>query len=283
MQIDKYRKIIKLDEPFEKRTSLLSVQQYEESLDHILSAIAPKGKSNALSDKRKMLRATLNTLPPYSLSEAQIESLDGILQYELKRKSITSNLSVATNHNLGGTKISVWLGDITTLEIDAIVNAANGQLEGCYQPLHACIDNAIHSASGVQLRNDCSKIIELQGHLEKTGQAKITRAYNLPSRYVIHTVGPIVNERLTEKHKEDLRMAYTNCLNICKEVNQVKSVAFCGISTGLFGFPKKEAAGIAFQSVVDWLDNNPNVMEHIVFNVFDEESQRLYHKNLENV
>lgn len=173
----------------------------------------------------------------------------------------------------------MWQGDITRLEIDAIVNAANNQMLGCFQPLHACIDNAIHSAAGPQLREDCYTIMRLQGAKEKTGTAKVTRAYNLLSKYVLHTVGPIVmrGTAVTDKQRFELVSSYTACLEVAKRVESIKTIAFCAISTGVFGFPKKEAAEIAVNTVMNWLQENPRSFEKIVFCVFSEEDYQIYY------
>ena len=145
-------------------------------------------------------------------------------------------------------RIILWQGDITRLDADAIVNAANSQLLGCFRPGHNCIDNVIHSAAGLQLREECAEIMRRQGHEEPTGQAKITGGYNLPAKYVLHTVGPIIMERVTEEDCELLASCYRSCLKLAEE-NSLKSVAFCCISTGVFRFPKEEAARIAVSTV----------------------------------
>ena len=174
----------------------------------------------------------------------------------------------------------MWQGDITKLHTDAIVNAANKQMLGCFQPLHACIDNAIHSTSGPQLRDDCEIIMSTQGELEETGNAKITRAYNLPSRFVLHTVGPIVQSgtMLTEQQKDELASCYISCLEVANEIENIKTIAFCAISTGVFGFPKSEAAHIAVNTVNKWLTTYPNHIEKIIFNVFSEGDYQEYLK-----
>jgi len=161
------------------------------------------------------------------------------------------------------------------LEIDAIVNAANSQLLGCFVPCHGCIDNVIHSAAGIQLRNECAEIMAAQGHEEPTGKAKITKGYNLPARHVIHTVGPIVGMSVTEKQKEQLRSCYLNCLKLA-EKSGLKSIAFCCISTGEFHFPNKLAAQIAVETVDRYLSGSK--LERVVFNVFKNEDLNVYKK-----
>lgn len=172
-------------------------------------------------------------------------------------------------------RIFLWRGDITTLRVDAIVNAANSQMLGCWVPGHFCIDNAIHTFAGIQLRAECARLMKEQGYPEPTGMAKITSAYNLPSKWIIHTVGPIANGRPTDVDCALLADCYRRCLDAADEVG-AKSVAFCCISTGVFGFPQKEAAEIAVKAVRNWLDSNDSDM-HVVFNVFGEADEVIYH------
>ncbi|HEY3189044.1 MAG TPA: macro domain-containing protein, partial [Solirubrobacteraceae bacterium] len=161
----------------------------------------------------------------------------------------------------------LWRGDITRLGVDAIVNAANAQMLGCFVPFHACIDNAIHSAAGPRLREDCARVMDAQGHDEPTAVCKVTRAYNLPSRYVLHTVGPIVRGPLAHEHESQLADAYPACLEAAAEVG-ARSIAFCAISTGVFGYPKEPAARTALAAVAAWLDVHPSALDAVVFNVF---------------
>jgi len=236
------------------------------------------GLGDEYQKKRRLLRAVLNTLAPQSLSNDAVLQLDNLLQLELREKVVTDacKLSDEITQVIENTKLVIWQGDITSLKIDAIVNAANNQLLGCFQPLHKCIDNAIHSAAGVQLRDDCNAIMRKQGILEPSGFAKITRAYNLPSKYVLHTVGPIVQGKVSSQNKSDITNAYINCLEICKQVENIKSIAFCGISTGVFGYPAREAAQVAYETVNAWLRKNPDCMDLVVFNVFSERDKLIY-------
>ncbi len=174
--------------------------------------------------------------------------------------------------------IYLWQGDITTLRCDAIVNAANSQMLGCFRPCHGCIDNAIHTFAGVQLRRNCNEIMQKQGHNEPTGQAKITPAYNLPCKYVLHTVGPIVSGRLTEEHCELLKSCYLSCLKLA-EKNSCKSIAFCCISTGVFGFPQREAAQIAVDTVKRYKEENHSDIK-VIFNVFKDDDYAIYNEIL---
>lgn len=178
-------------------------------------------------------------------------------------------------------RIYLWQGDITRLATDAIVNAANSQMLGCFQPLHSCIDNIIHSKSGIQLRLKCNEIMEAQGHEEPTGSAKITPAYNLPCKNVIHTVGPIVSMRLTRQNEDDLASSYRSCLDIAA-ANGLKSIAFCCISTGVFMFPNQRAAEIAVDTVRSWLDGTGSDMK-IVFNVYKDIDFNIYSNIIKKV
>ncbi|WP_335871387.1 protein-ADP-ribose hydrolase [Bacillus sp. 2205SS5-2] len=229
------------------------------------------------NSKRNLIRALLNIRTPKPLNLQFLEKIDTLLQIELKEKGIVEVEgleSVATtlpdSPFSQSDKFILWQGDITRLNADAIVNAANKQMLGCYQPLHACIDNAIHSAAGPQLRNDCEIIMSEQEGLEDTGNAKITRAYSLPSRYVLHSVGPNVPKKmtLTSQQRDELASCYISCLELANEIEDIKTVAFCAISTGVFGFPKTEAAHIAVNTVNKWLSEHPNHFERIIFNVF---------------
>jgi O-acetyl-ADP-ribose deacetylase (regulator of RNase III) len=168
----------------------------------------------------------------------------------------------------------LWRGDITRLKCGAIVNAANSGMTGCYQPCHSCIDNCIHTYAGIQLRNVCNELMERQGYPEPTGQAKITPAFNLPCDWVIHTVGPIVNGPLTQRHREQLASCYRSCLALADE-NQVSSIAFCCISTGVFHFPNEEAAKIAVETVKTYRVETGSEIE-VIFNVFQELDEEIY-------
>ena len=224
------------------------------------------------SERRRMLRSLMNVREPKPIDADFLKVQDEFLRKEAEHKGIVEVLDLSAskaNH-----KISLWQGDITRLKADAIVNAANNRLLGCFVPFHGCIDNAIHSVAGVQLRNECNDIMLRQGHPEHTGTAKITGAYNLPSKYVLHTVGPIINAPLTEKDCTDLASCYQSCLNLCEE-NKLKSVAFCCISTGEFRFPNQKAAEIAVETVIKYLNGNTSI-EKIIFNVYKNEDYEIY-------
>ena len=227
------------------------------------------------TDRQKvLLRSLMNVRHPGAISQRFLEVQDAYLQGELAAKKITrlSELSPLQNG------IYLWRGDITTLDCGAIVNAANSGMTGCYQPCHNCIDNCIHTFAGVQLRLKCAEIMEQQGYEEPTGQAKITPAFNLPCRFVLHTVGPIINGRVTGKDKNRLESCYRSCLELAAE-NGLESVAFCCISTGEFRFPNELAAEIAVQTVREFLKKQTSVKK-VIFNVFKDLDKRIYEKLL---
>lgn len=172
----------------------------------------------------------------------------------------------------------VWKGDITRLQVGAIVNAANSGMTGCYRPCHNCIDNCIHTYAGIQLRNYCNDMMRKQGYEEPTGQAKITPAFNLPCDYVIHTVGPIVQGGLTEKHEELLKSCYLSCLELAEE-NGIESIAFCCISTGVFLFPNRRAAELPVQTVKRYKERT-NTKIKVIFNIFKDKDEQIYEQLL---
>ena len=172
-------------------------------------------------------------------------------------------------------RIALYQGDICCIDADAIVNAANSQLLGCWVPGHFCIDNAIHTFAGVQLREECHRIMQAQGHEEPTGQAKVTPAYNLPSRYVIHTVGPIAKGQVNDRLKAQLASSYQKCLDAAEE-HGCNSIVFCCISTGVFGFPNEEAAEVAVDTVRAWLRDHPDSPLRVVFDLFGPRDQQIY-------
>ena len=179
--------------------------------------------------------------------------------------------------SIAGTPVRVWQGDITRLAVDAIVNAANAELLGCFRPGHACIDNAIHGAAGPRLRADCARIIGIQGHPERSGEAKITRAYHLPSRFVLHTVGPIVaGGRVQPEDERTLAAAYVSCLELARTIPTVRTLAFCAISTGVFGYPKDRAAEVALRTVSAWLGERPKAFDLVAFCVFSDADRDAY-------
>ena len=220
------------------------------------------------AEQRWLLRSLFNLRMPGRISEDFLTVQDEYLQEETRRKGVTA-LADLTPMEPG---LYLWQGDITTLRCDAIVNAANSGMTGCYQPCHNCIDNCIHTWAGIQLRNTCAGIMEQQGYEEPTGQAKLTPAFNLPCQYVIHTVGPIVEGRLTGQHEKQLASCYRACLELAEE-NGLSSIAFCCISTGVFGFPQGRAAEIAVQTVREYQTRSDI---EVIFNVFKDEDFFIY-------
>lgn len=227
------------------------------------------------SERQKiLLRGLMNVRRPVRIGADFLQVQDAYLQDETAAKGIT-DIADLTPIQPG---LYLWQGDITTLKCDAIVNAANSGMTGCYIPNHRCIDNAIHTFAGVELRLTCEELMEQQGYPEPTGQAKITPAFNLPCRYVLHTVGPIIDGRVTKKDKELLASCYRSCLALAAE-NVLESVAFCCISTGEFRFLNDLAAEIAVATVKDFLKKQTSVKK-VIFNVFKDLDKAIYEKLL---
>ena len=225
----------------------------------------------------------LDEMPQYRLEAKRIsrnperflKAQDELLSREREEKGVVHAAELQSTPS--DARLVLWQGDITRLDADAIVNAANSRLLGCFRPGHNCIDNVIHSAAGLQLREECAEIIHRQGHEEPVGQAKITKGYNLPAKHVLHTVGPIIDGPLTDRDRELLASCYRSCLKLAEE-NGLKTVAFCCISTGVFRFPKDEAARIAVATVNEYLQNSQ--FERVVFCVHGDENLRIYQKLL---
>lgn len=222
--------------------------------------------------RRYLLRCLMNVREPMALSEKYIRAQDALLSREREEKGVVHVTELPTVP--GDDRLILWQGDITRLDADAIVNAANAALLGCFRPGHNCIDNVIHSAAGLQLREECAALMRAQGHEEPTGQAKLTGGYNLPARHVLHTVGPIITGPLTDRDRRLLSSCYRSCLELAAE-NGLRSVAFCCISTGVFRFPKDEAAKIAVETVRAFLRSSETI-EKVVFCVHGDENRRLY-------
>lgn len=228
-------------------------------------------------ERSKLLRALMNVRPPMPISQKFLKIQDEYLSAERDARGVVQGDTLPSVGPDG--RLVLWQGDITTLAVDAIVNAANSALRGCFYPLHSCIDNIIHSRSGIQLRLKCDEIMNAQGHEEPTGQAKLTPAYNLPSRYVLHTVGPIIDGSVTEEQRRLLASCYRSCLELAAE-NGLHSIAFCCISTGEFHFPNELAAEIAVETVKGYLQKN-SVIRRVVFNVFKDIDLRIYGRLLD--
>lgn len=261
----------------------------EEKVDSLIAYLKQENPSYEViqepydyHDKRRLLRSLMNVRFPGDISREYLQMQDELLREEAKEKESVELKDIPVIGNVypcttikNTEKISLWRGDITRLSVDAVVNAANSQLLGCFVPCHNCIDNVIHSAAGIQLRNECAQIMEAQGHEEPIGKAKMTNGYNLPAKYVIHTVGPMVGMAVTDRQKEELKSCYLSCLKLA-EKKGLKSVAFCCISTGEFHFPNKLAAQIAVETVDRYLGKSK--LERVIFNVFKEEDENIYRK-----
>lgn len=233
-------------------------------------------------DKRKILRSLMNVRMPGNLSEDILRVQDEYLREETASKGIVSIDEIPTVKEEFGSKIryadriSVWKGDITRVAADAIVNAANSQMLGCFVPCHGCVDNAIHSAAGMQLREECFRMMMEQGFEEPTGRAKITSGFQLPCRFVIHTVGPIVRGILTKEDCLALESCYRSCMESAEE-KRLNSIVFCCISTGEFHFPNQKAAGIALDTVSSFFGKGSSI-ERVVFSVFKQTDWDIYKK-----
>lgn len=261
----------------------------EQRLDYLLDELRqeqaaykdiplPKTKK----DKRDLMRSFVNVRMPEPVEESFLEIQDQFLQEEAREKGITKACdlpAVAEEFHCQDPltqRISLWKGDITTLAADAIVNAANSQMLGCFVPCHGCIDNAIHTAAGIQLREACGRLMARQGHEEETGKAKITSGFNLPSKYVIHTVGPIITGTLTTEDCQLLAACYRSCLELAAEQG-LETIAFCCISTGEFHFPREKAAEIAVRTVMEFLKTDQQIKK-VIFNVFQQEDYEIYQR-----
>jgi len=248
-------------------------------------------ESSNYEELRSKVRALLTVRAPLPFPEWFNDDFDKILQYELLNRDLVDTEKLPTiaeqfpmTQFKGKEKCVLWRGDISLLQVDAIVNAANSAMLGCFIPFHRCIDNIIHSRSGPQLRDDCSAIIKKQDCFEQVGWAKITRAYNLPSKYVIHTYGPDISHigKVEKLHEKQLAECYRSCLDEASKLKNLKSVAFCGISTGVFAFPIKLAAEIALRTVEKWFIDTPDKLDLIIFDVYAENDYEIYKEHFEN-
>ena len=230
-----------------------------------------------VEEQWRLLRSLMNIRPAAPIGDDFLRVQDAYLSGLIAEAGITDAATLPPAQS--DSRLVIWRGDITTLKIDAIVNAANSRMEGCWQPCHACIDNCIHTFAGLQLRRDCHELMVQQGYEEPTGQAKLTPGYNLPAKFVLHTVGPIIDHALTQKDRALLASCYRSCLELASE-NGCAGIAFCCISTGVFRFPQEEAAQIAVQTVQEFL-NLQSTIRRVVFNVFTPKDERIYHRLLD--
>lgn len=250
--------------------------------EKLMSLIPPRDGIEGAPTEQLWLafRALVNVREPWPADADLLAAQDELLQGLIAEAGVTAVRDTAASPL--DPRLRLWRGDITTLAADAIVNAANDGMTGCWAPLHYCIDNAIHTFAGIQLRLECARLMREQGHPEPTGRAKLTDAYNLPSRHVVHTVGPIANGRPTQEHRALLASSYRSCLDAATHAGDA-SIAFCCISTGVFGFPPDEAAPIAVGIVRAWLAERDAANEPaptVVFNVFGEADEARYAKLL---
>lgn len=227
--------------------------------------------------RQKILRSLMNIRMPKKMNEDVISVQDEYLRERAREKGTVTLSDIPEIED----RLSIWQGDITRLEVDAIVNAANSQMLGCFIPMHTCIDNCIHSFAGIQLRDACNQQMGLlrrkygSNYEQPTAVPMLTEAYNLPAKKVIHIVGPIVQDQLTPQLEEDLANCYKNTLDLCQQ-SGLHSVAFCCISTGVFRFPNDRAAEIAVKTVKEWMNNHPGSIDRVIFNVFKDEDLEIY-------
>lgn len=231
----------------------------------------------SIDEKKALLRSLMNVRAPEPIDEEFLVVQNSYLRKQLSKRQIKT-LSDATVYTQN---LHLWQGDITLLAVDGIVNAANSQLLGCFVPLHRCIDNAIHSAAGVQLRLACFELMEKQKEAEETGRVKVTLGYNLPAQYVFHTVGPIISGEVTENHKLQLAQCYESVLAKAQEMG-LETLAFCCISTGEFRFPNDLAAKIAITTVQKFIEEKSSHLK-VIFNVFKDTDKELYHDYLQKI
>ena len=269
-----------------ERLNLL-VEEFKEDSVQYRNLETPKDTEG----KKRILRSLMNIRMPKMMPASVLRVQDEYLQGRIRENGIVILNEIPTiadqgSRNAFGDKLSIWQGDITRLAVDAIVNAANSQMLGCFVPMHTCIDNCIHTFAGIQLRAECDRQMRKlraeygSDYEQPTAVPMLTDGYNLPAKKVVHIVGPIVQGRLTKDLEQDLSDCYKNTLDLCLE-NGLKSVAFCCISTGVFHFPNRRAAEIAVKTVADWMKQHPAAMERVIFNVFKDEDKAYYEAELQ--
>ena len=250
-------------------------ERREYLIQYLLKEEIRFGKQNIPADKKEqqnLLRSLMNVRPPRPVSEKFLEIQDEYLTERNTERGITDIAGLKPVAS--DPRLYIWQGDITTLKCDAIVNACNSQMLGCFSPMHACIDNFIHTYAGVELRLRMHEIMTKQGHEEETGKAKITPGYNLPAKYILHTVGPVVQWKVTKKEEDLLASCYRECLKLAADTG-VESIAFCCLSTGVFCFPQQRAAEIATDTVKQYLEQDSRIKK-VIFNVFKDEDLKIY-------
>ena len=250
-------------------------ERREYLIQYLLKEKIPFGRQNIPTDKQgqeNLLRSLMNVRPPRPISNDFLKIQDEYLTERNIERGITDIDTLAPVKS--DSRLYIWQGDITTLKCDAIVNACNSQMLGCFSPMHACIDNFIHTYAGMELRLKMHEIMAKQGHEEETGKAKITSGYNLPTKYILHTVGPIIQWKVTKEDEDLLASCYTECLKLAADTG-VESIAFCCLSTGVFRFPQQRAAEIATNTVKQYLNKDSRIKK-VIFNVFKDEDLKIY-------
>ena len=250
-------------------------ERREYLIQYLLKEEIPFGRQNIPTDKQgqeNLLRSLMNVRPPRPISNDFLKIQDEYLAERNIERGITDAAALAPVRS--DSRLYIWQGDITTLKCDAIVNACNSQMLGCFSPMHACIDNFIHTYAGIELRLKMHEIMTKQGHEEETGKAKITSGYNLPAKYILHTVGPIIQWKVTKEDEDLLASCYTECLKLAADTG-VESIAFCCLSTGVFRFPQQRAAEIATNTVKQYLNKDSRIKK-VIFNVFKDEDLKIY-------
>ena len=250
-------------------------ERREYLIQYLLKEEIRVGSQNIPTDKQgqeNLLRSLMNVRPPRPISNDFLKIQDEYLTERNIERGITDAAALAPVRS--DSRLYIWQGDITTLKCDAIVNACNSQMLGCFSPMHACIDNFIHTYAGIELRLKMHEIMTEQGHEEETGKAKITSGYNLPAKYILHTVGPIIQWKVTKKDEDLLASCYTECLKLAADTG-VESIAFCCLSTGVFRFPQQRAAEIATNTVKQYLNKDSRIKK-VIFNVFKDEDLKIY-------
>lgn len=250
-------------------------ERREYLIQYLLKEKIPFGRQNIPTDKQgqeNLLRSLMNVRPPRPISNDFLKIQDEYLTERNIERGITDVDTLAPVKS--DSRLYIWQGDITTLKCDAIVNACNSQMLGCFSPMHACIDNFIHTYAGMELRLKMHEIMAKQGHEEETGKAKITSGYNLPTKYILHTVGPIIQWKVTKEDEDLLASCYTECLKLAADTG-VESIAFCCLSTGVFRFPQQRAAEIATNTVKQYLNKDSRIKK-VIFNVFKDEDLKIY-------
>ena len=250
-------------------------ERREYLIQYLLKEKIPFGRQNIPTDKQgqeNLLRSLMNVRPPRPISNDFLKIQDEYLTERNIERGITDVDTLAPVKS--DSRLYIWQGNITTLKCDAIVNACNSQMLGCFSPMHACIDNFIHTYAGMELRLKMHEIMAKQGHEEETGKAKITSGYNLPTKYILHTVGPIIQWKVTKEDEDLLASCYTECLKLAADTG-VESIAFCCLSTGVFRFPQQRAAEIATSTVKQYLNKDSRIKK-VIFNVFKDEDLKIY-------